>query len=96
MADRTMTILGGGIGSLVAARRLRRSIDPADRVVLIDRDPTFRFASSYLWVMTGARPHRCRMSHGRHSRRSNRYQATGSPGGQASGDLSRWWAGALR
>lgn len=55
MADRTIAILGGGIGGLVAARRLRRSIDPADRVVLIDRDPTFRFAPSYLWVVTGAR-----------------------------------------
>jgi sulfide:quinone oxidoreductase len=55
MADRTIVILGGGTGGLVAARRLRRSLDPADRVVLADRDPTFRFAPSYLWVMTGAR-----------------------------------------
>ena len=55
MADRTVVVLGGGTGGLVAARRLRRSLDPADRVVLVDRDATFRFAPSYLWVMTGAR-----------------------------------------
>jgi sulfide:quinone oxidoreductase len=55
MADRTVAILGGGTGGLVAARRLRRSLDPADRVVLIDRSPTFRYAPSFLWVLNGAR-----------------------------------------
>lgn len=55
MADRTIAILGGGTGGLVAARRLRRRLDPADRVVVVDRDASFRFAPSYLWVMTGAR-----------------------------------------
>lgn len=55
MADRTVVVLGGGTGGLVAARRLRRSLAPGDRVVLVDREPTFRFAPSFLWVMTGAR-----------------------------------------
>jgi len=55
MADRTVVILGAGTAGLVAARRLRRSLGAADRVVLVDRDPTFRFAPSFLWVMTGAR-----------------------------------------
>lgn len=55
MADRTVVILGGGTGGLVAARRLRRSLDAADRVVLIDRSPTFQFAPSFLWVLNGAR-----------------------------------------
>ena len=55
MADRTVVVLGGGTGGLVAARRLRRSLDAADRVVLVDRSPTYRFAPSFLWVMTGAR-----------------------------------------
>ncbi len=55
MADRTIAILGGGTGGLVTARRLRRTLDPGDRVVLVDRDATFRFAPSFLWVMTGAR-----------------------------------------
>lgn len=55
MADRTVVVLGGGTGGLVAARRLRRRLEAADRVVLIDRSPTFQFAPSFLWVMTGAR-----------------------------------------
>lgn len=55
MADRTLVVLGGGTGGLVAAHRLRRRLDPTDRVVVIDRTPTFQFAPSFLWVMTGAR-----------------------------------------
>jgi sulfide:quinone oxidoreductase len=55
MADRTVVVLGGGTGGLVAARRLRRSLAATDRVVLVDRSPTFQFAPSFLWVMTGAR-----------------------------------------
>ncbi len=42
----------------MAARRLARglrSLDRDGRVVLIDRDLTYRFAPSFLWVMTGAR-----------------------------------------
>jgi sulfide:quinone oxidoreductase len=55
MPDRSVVVLGGGIGGLVAARRLRRVLDPADRVVLVDRSSTFSFAPSFLWVLTGAR-----------------------------------------
>ena len=55
MAEHTVVILGGGTGGLVAARRLRRLLDPADRVVVVDRDPVYQFAPSFLWVMTGAR-----------------------------------------
>jgi sulfide:quinone oxidoreductase len=55
MTEHTVVILGGGTGGLVAARRLRRLLDPADRVVLVDRDPDYRFAPSFLWVMTGTR-----------------------------------------
>lgn len=55
MAGRTVVVLGGGTGGLVAARRLRRSLAAADRVVLVDRSPTFQFAPSLLWVLTGAR-----------------------------------------
>jgi sulfide:quinone oxidoreductase len=55
MADKTVVVLGGGTGGLVASRRLRQRLDSTDRVVLIDRSPTFHFAPSYLWVMTGAR-----------------------------------------
>jgi len=55
MAERTVVVLGGGTGGLVAARSLRRRLDPTDRVVVIDRSPTYLFAPSLLWVMTGAR-----------------------------------------
>ena len=55
MTNRTVVVLGGGTGGLVAARRLRRSLDATDRVVLVDRSATYRFAPSLLWVLTGAR-----------------------------------------
>ncbi len=55
MAEHTVVMLGGGTGGLVAARRLRRLLDAADRVVLVDRDPVYRFTPSFLWVMTGTR-----------------------------------------
>jgi sulfide:quinone oxidoreductase len=55
MADKTVLVLGGGIGGLVAARELRRRLDPTDRVVLVDRRSTQSFAPSLLWVMSGAR-----------------------------------------
>ena len=55
MAEHTAVVLGGGTGGLVAARRLRRLLDPAGRVVVIDPSPAYQFAPSFLWVMTGAR-----------------------------------------
>lgn len=55
MAERSVVVLGGGTGGLVAASRLRRHLPSTDRVILVERDPIFRFAPSYLWVMSGAR-----------------------------------------
>ena len=55
MAPNTVVVLGGGTGGLVAARRLRARLPRDDRVVLVERDPAYRFAPSFLWVMTGAR-----------------------------------------
>lgn len=55
MTARTVAVLGGGIGGVVAARQLRRHLGDDDRVVLIERDPQLRFAPSLLWVLTGAR-----------------------------------------
>jgi sulfide:quinone oxidoreductase len=51
----TVLILGGGIGGLVAANRLRKLLPAGHRVVLVEREPTFVFAPSFLWVMTGGR-----------------------------------------
>ncbi len=53
-----VVVLGGRTGGLVAARQLRRRLGRLDwsgRVVLVDKDLTYRFAPSFLWVMTGAR-----------------------------------------
>ena len=51
----TVLVVGGGIGGIATANRLRRRLDRRHRVVLINREPDFTFAASYLWVMTGDR-----------------------------------------
>jgi sulfide:quinone oxidoreductase len=51
----TVLILGGGVGGLVAANRLRRLLPAAHRVVLVERESNFVFAPSFLWIMTGGR-----------------------------------------
>lgn len=55
MAEQTILILGGGIGGVVAANRLRKRLDRRHRIVLVDREPSFKLAASFLWVMTGDR-----------------------------------------
>ncbi len=55
IASQTVLVAGGGIGGIATANRLRRRLDRRHRVVLVNRDPDFTFAASYLWVMTGAR-----------------------------------------
>lgn len=51
----TVVILGGGIGGVVAARRLRSLLNADARVVLVERQPLQAFPPSYTWVMTGRR-----------------------------------------
>jgi sulfide:quinone oxidoreductase len=51
----TVLILGGGVGGLVAANVLRKSLPKEHRVVLVDREASFVFAPSLLWLMTGGR-----------------------------------------
>jgi sulfide:quinone oxidoreductase len=55
LAGKTVLILGGGTGGLVAAHRLRRMLGEENRVVLVDRSPLYTFAPSFTWVMTGKR-----------------------------------------
>lgn len=55
MATKTVAVLGAGTGGVVAARRLRRRLGDDHRVVLVDRETTYAFAPSYLWVLTGSR-----------------------------------------
>ena len=53
--EKTIVILGGGIGGIVAARELRRHLVNRHRIVLIDRSGVHSFPPSYLWVMVGWR-----------------------------------------
>jgi sulfide:quinone oxidoreductase len=55
MAAHTVVVVGGGTGGIVAANRLRRRLAPEDRVVVVERDPVYRFAPSFLWLLTGER-----------------------------------------
>jgi sulfide:quinone oxidoreductase len=55
MAGRTVAILGGGIGGIVAATRLRQLLPPEHRIVLIERDSSHVFSPSLLWLMVGER-----------------------------------------
>jgi sulfide:quinone oxidoreductase len=51
----TILILGGGVGGIVAANRLRKPLPPEHRVVLVEREDSFVFSPSFLWLMTGDR-----------------------------------------
>src|SRR4030065_1414574 len=55
MTEKTVLILGGGIGGLVAANERRRRLPDEHRVVLAEKNPKHTFAPSYLWLMTGDR-----------------------------------------
>jgi sulfide:quinone oxidoreductase len=52
---KSVLILGGGIGGLVAANRLRKALPREHRVILVKREPAFVFAPSLLWLMIGER-----------------------------------------
>ncbi len=53
--SRTVLILGGGVGGVVAANRLRRLLPRGDRVVLVSRDERHLFQPSLLWLAVGWR-----------------------------------------
>jgi sulfide:quinone oxidoreductase len=55
MTGKTVLILGGGVGGLVAASRLRRLLPPADRIMMVDREPQHLFQPSLLWLAVGDR-----------------------------------------
>jgi sulfide:quinone oxidoreductase len=52
---KTVVILGGGVGGVVAATTLRKQLPKPHRVVLVDRERRHLFAPSLLWLMTGGR-----------------------------------------
>lgn len=56
MAGKTVGILGAGVGGIVVANTLRRSLSSsACSIALIDRHPDHYFPSSYLWAINGRR-----------------------------------------
>ena len=55
MPGKTTMVLGGGIGGVVAANRLRGRLGKEHRVVLVDRQDKHYFAPSFPWVMAGWR-----------------------------------------
>lgn len=55
MRGKSVVILGGGVGGLVAASELRRLLPTEHRIVLVDQNPRHAFAPSFLWLMTGGR-----------------------------------------
>jgi sulfide:quinone oxidoreductase len=55
MSGKTILILGGGVGGLVAANELRRHLAGEHRVVIIEKNTDHAFAPSFLWLMTGDR-----------------------------------------
>lgn len=52
---KTILILGGGVGGVVAARRLRSLSPRGHRIVLVEREAEFVFQSAYLRLMLGRR-----------------------------------------
>jgi sulfide:quinone oxidoreductase len=52
---KTVLVLGGGVGGLVAAHELRKQLPRPHRVVMIERSATHLFYPSLLWLMIGQR-----------------------------------------
>src|SRR3990170_1768652 len=52
---KTILILGGGIGGIIAATRLRQQLAPEHRVVLVEKEAEHVFSPSLLWLMLGQR-----------------------------------------
>lgn len=55
MSGKTVIVLGGGIGGIVTATRLRKQLRREHRVILVEREANHLFQPSLLWLMTGAR-----------------------------------------
>jgi sulfide:quinone oxidoreductase len=54
-AAKTVIVLGGGVGGVVAASELRKRLPRSHRVVLVDREREHVFAPSLLWLIVGLR-----------------------------------------
>jgi sulfide:quinone oxidoreductase len=54
-AGKSIVILGGGIGGIIAADVLRKRLPREHRVIMVERDMRHVFAPSLLWLMVGKR-----------------------------------------
>lgn len=54
-SGKTVLVLGGGIGGIVAAMRLRQLLQSVHRVILVEKETHHVFAPSFLWLMLGQR-----------------------------------------
>lgn len=52
---KTIVILGGGIGGVVTATRLRKKLPNEHRAVLMERASNYVFQPSFPWLMSGTR-----------------------------------------
>lgn len=55
MKEKTVLILGCGIGGTVAANVLRKKLEAKHSVVVVDKSNYFLFPPSYLWILLGER-----------------------------------------
>ena len=55
MAGKRVVVVGGGIGGLIAANRLRRLLNREHNVVVVDRSSHYYFSPSLLWLVLGSR-----------------------------------------
>lgn len=54
-SSKTIVVLGGGVGGVVAATNLRKELPEPHRVIMVDRERDHLFQPSLLWLMTGDR-----------------------------------------
>lgn len=55
MPEKTVLILGGGVGGVVTANLLRRELGREHKIVVVDRESRHYFAPSFPWVAVGSR-----------------------------------------
>src|SRR3989338_1189923 len=55
MNQKTIVVLGGGVGGLVAANKLRQLLGSPHRIILVEKESQHAFAPSFLWLMVGQR-----------------------------------------
>lgn len=52
---KTILVLGGGVGGQAAANALARRVGRRHRIVLVEREESFSFSPSFLWLVSGER-----------------------------------------